>query len=130
MIYRFEKLQVWQLAHELVLGVYRATKTFPPAERFELTAQIRRAAAAIPTNLSEGGARGHRREYLQFCYIARGSGAELRYLLRLALDLGYLSSSEADSLNRQVENVMRMLNGLIRSLRRNQYADERAVSKP
>ena len=130
MIYRFEKLQVWQLAHSLVLSVYRTTKSYPPSERFDLTAQIRRAAAAIPTNLSEGGARGHRREYLQFCFIARGSGAELRYLLRLSFDLGYISSAEFDTLNEHLENVMRMLNGLIRSLRRNQHANGSAVSKP
>ncbi len=117
MIHRFEDLQVWQVSHALVLSVYQATRRFPSEERFGLTSQIRRAAAAIPTNLAEGGARGHRREYLQYCYVARGSAAELRYLLRLTLVLGYLPQNEFSDFEAQTVRVVQMVNGLIRSLR-------------
>ncbi len=117
MIDRFEKLEVLKSAHQLVLGIYRASSRFPSDERFGLVSQIRRSAVAIPTNIIEGGARGHRKEYLNFCSIARGSAAELRYLLRIAFDLGYLRPQESTMLNSELEQVLRMLNGLIRALR-------------
>ncbi len=118
MIARFEQMEVWQLSHQLVLAVYRTTQAFPPDERFGLTSQIRRSALAVPANLAEGGARGHRKEYLQFCYVARGSAAELRYLLRVSADLGYLTIPIFEQVTTQLIRVEQMLNGLIRSLKK------------
>ena len=118
MVERFEQLEVWQQSHQLVLDLYRVTQPFPADERFGLTSQIRRAALAIPTNIAEGGARGHRKAYLQFCYVARGSAAELRYLLRVSADLGYLSKTGWERSTTQLIRIEQMLNGLIRALRR------------
>jgi len=50
----FRELKVWEKAHRLTLQVYRITKKFPSDERFGLTVQLRRAAASVPTNISEG----------------------------------------------------------------------------
>lgn len=74
-------LEVWKRSHQFTLDVYRATRGFPRDELYGLTAQLRRAAISIPANLAEGGARQSRREFLQFCYIARGSASEIAYLL-------------------------------------------------
>lgn len=87
----FERLKVWQLSHKLALEVYKVTASFPASERYGLASQIRRAAVAVPANIVEGNARNHRREYVQFCSIARASIAELKYLLQLSFDLGMLS---------------------------------------
>jgi len=85
-----ERLRAWTLSHELTLAVYRSTASWPVDERYGLTAQIRRAAAAVPTNLAEGAARRGPREFRRFADIALGSTAEVAYLLLLARDLGLL----------------------------------------
>ena len=112
----FTKLKVWQLSHELTLEIYKITGNFPVAERYGLTAQLRRAAVAVPTNIAEGNARVHKREYLQYCGIARASIAEVEYLLRLGLDLGFIEPKVYSALSEGYTQVGRMLQGLINSL--------------
>jgi four helix bundle protein len=89
-----ERLEVWRLAHELTLAVYRSTASWPLSERYGLTAQIRRAASAVPTNLAEGAANRGPREFRRFADIALGSIAEVSYLLLLARDLGMLTDAD------------------------------------
>lgn len=112
----FEQLRVWQISHELGLHVYRISKAFPDEEKYGLTAQLRRAATAVPTNIVEGNSRGHRREYIQFCRIAKSSAVEVKYLLRLARDLGYLSEAEYRSLFDRYEHLGALLHFMIRKL--------------
>jgi four helix bundle protein len=82
-----------------------------------LADQIRRAAVSIPANIAEGHGRAHRKEYLQFLSIARGSLAELATLLEIAHRLGYLTSDDLDPLMHKSDNLGRPLNALIASLR-------------
>ncbi len=112
----FERLRVWRAAHELALGVYKATSKFPAAERYGLVSQLRRAATSIPTNIVEGNARHSRKEYLQFCHVARASLAELKYLLRLSYDLHLLPSETYQRLADGCVQVGKMLQGLINQL--------------
>lgn len=113
----YESLEVWRLAHELALQVYKVTKSFPAEERFGLVAQLRRAAVAIPVNLAEGNARNSPREYLQFCYISRGSLAEVRYLMKLSHDLGFLDGKTLDQCHQGYDRVGKMLHFLVGSIR-------------
>ena len=85
-----ERLKAWTLSHELTLSVYRETEAWPTQERYGLTSQLRRAAAAVPTNLAEGAAKRGTREYRRFVDIALGSISEVAYLLLLTRDLGLL----------------------------------------
>jgi len=112
----FERLRVWQAAHDLTLGTYKATSKFPTIEKYGLTSQLRRAAASIPTNIVEGNARHSRKEYLQFCHVARASVAELKYLLRLSYDLELLPRETYQSLGDGRVQVGKMLQGLITRL--------------
>lgn len=114
---RSEELRVWKIAYDLSLRVYTVTAQFPAEEKFGLAQQLRRAAVGIFANLSEGHARGSRREYLQFCTIARGSQAEVRALLRLGKDLGLIAESTWNELNDGYAVVGRMLNKLVNALR-------------
>jgi len=77
---------------------------------------MRRAAASIGANLMEGGHRLNRREFRQFVGIAKGSAGELKYHLLLAEDLGYLPAGEYEELRSGLEEISKMLNGLIGSL--------------
>lgn len=108
-------LIAWQEAIKLVEAVYRDTETFPRKETFGLTAQIRRAAISIPSNLAEGAARNSRKEFAQYVGISCGSMAELETQLLLAVRLGYLKS-EAQCLG-QVTRVGKLVRSLRRALK-------------
>jgi four helix bundle protein len=110
----FRDLIAWQKAMELVKQVYRATDTMPEGERFGLTAQMRKAAVSIPSNIAEGHGRGSRTDYIRFLRIARGSLMELQTQLILAEQLHLIRIPEhLDGLQAETDRV---LQGLIRSL--------------
>jgi four helix bundle protein len=113
----FRRLEVWQCAHELTLGVYRSTKLFPADERFGLTSQMRRACSSIEANLAEGCGRGTDADFSRFVQIAMGSASEVECHLLLARDLGYLDETVHQSLEQQIQRVKRMLTALLKSLR-------------
>ncbi len=113
-----ERLVVWQLSHELALAVYRLVELFPASARFELGRHLRRAAFSIPMNLAEGNARGSVREYVQFCRVARGSLAEVRYTLRAVTDLGLVPRETFVKYAEGYDQVGKMLYSLIASLRK------------
>ena len=110
----YQKLIVWQRSVELVQEIYRLTSKFPSDEKFGLVSQMRRAAVSIPSNIAEGRMRGSRKDYKRFLYMAIGSGAELETQIFIAKNLGYLQ--ESLSADRLLEETMKMLNALIRSL--------------
>ena len=111
------KLLVWQKSHELVLKIYEITKDFPREEQFGLTSQIRRASVSIPSNIVEGKARGSDKDYNRFLLMARGSLEEVKYQLLLARDLHYIDNKKYESLLIIVDEVGKLLNGMIRKLK-------------
>ncbi len=113
----FKELKVWQKAHRFVLDVYRQSKSFPPDERFGLTAHLRKSSTSIPSNISEGCGREGEKELAHFFSIAAGSASESEYQLLLARDLGYLHHDAHPRLDGQVTEVRRMLHSFIRKLR-------------
>ena len=112
------KLKAFQLADQLVMAIYRETIAFPKSEQFGLTAQMRRAAVSIATNLVEGSARDSKLEYIRFIEIAYGSACELAYQITIAHRLGYFEDAAARSMDPQSQEVSRVLAGLLKSLRR------------
>jgi four helix bundle protein len=113
----YTKLRVFHQAHALVLAIYQETRGFPRDEWFGLRLQMRRAAVSIPSNLVEGSARVGDPEYGNFCNIARGSAAELRYLIGLATELGYLKDPAATALSQTSLSVIRQLERLVQTLK-------------
>jgi len=101
----------------LVTEVYKTTKQFPPEELFGLTSQMRRAAVSIPSNIAEGHDRASSGEFRQFLGQARGSVAELETQILVALNLSYLSETEAATLLEVVKEVGRLLNGLMAAIK-------------
>jgi four helix bundle protein len=112
----FKKLNVWQKAYLFVLNIYKQTKNFPSFELYGLTSQIRRGAVSILANISEGSERQHKKEFVQFLSIARGSLAEVETYLMLSKDLGYISGKEFIELEEQRKEIGRLLRGLYKSL--------------
>lgn len=117
MIKSYKNLLVWQKSFELAIEVYKITDLFPKSELYGLTNQIRRVAVAIPSNIAEGFARKYRKEYIQFISIAYASGAELETQLLIAKTLKFSSDEKFEKVFRLLEEIMKMLNGLLRKLR-------------
>ena len=113
----FRDLEVWQLGMDIAEKLYHVTKKFPNSERFSLTDQMRRAAIAIPSNIAEGQARHHLKEYMQFLYIALSSGAELDTQLELSYRFGYINQGEFKELHEQINILGRKLRRLIQNLK-------------
>lgn len=111
---RFEKLKVYHKAHGFVIKIYTATNSFPKHEIIGLTSQIRRASVSVAANIIEGNARNHKKEFIQFLYLANGSLEEVKYYLILCKDLGYISEMSYNELQRDAEEVSKMLNSLIK----------------
>lgn len=108
----YRDLQVWQKAHRRTLSSYAATQGFPKTEMYGLTMQIRRAAASIAANITEGCGKRGNGEFHRFLNIACGSASELEYHFLLARDLAYLSEPQYRNLNISVIEVKRMLASL------------------
>ena len=113
----FHDLKAWQKAHQMALDVYSATESFPKAEMYGLTSQMRRAAVSVPSNIAEGCGRGGLPELIQFCQTAFGSATELEYQIILARDLAYMDDELHGELTSRVQEVKRMLASLLRTLR-------------
>ncbi len=118
------RLKVWQRSMDLVVEVYRKLKTLPPQERFNLAEQMRRSVISVPSNIAEGAARTSPKEKLQFWSVARGSLSELDTELEISLRLGYLDKSGYDGLADILDEVDRMLSGLMRSKRTEVRSEE------
>ena len=112
------KLRAFELADQLALAVYQTTRTFPKEEMFGLTSQIRRAAVSVPSNIVEGCARNSDADFTRFLDMAFGSGRELEYQLSFATRLGYISNDEYEKIDSVVNELMKVLSGLIKSQRR------------
>jgi len=113
----YKELQVWQKAVAFVTETHKTTRGFPAEERFGLTTQIRRAATSVPANVAEGWGRASTKEYVQFLVVARGSLVELETHLIVSRDLGYLNAAQLEAAQSRIEEIGKMLNGLIQSLR-------------
>ena len=112
-----KKLLVLQQSRALAGAIYRLTAAFPSSERFGLTAQMRRAAVAVGSNISEGCGRQGTREFVHSLYLARGEANELAFQTGLAEDLGFAQPGEAKVVLDAIDHVHRMLNRLTSSVR-------------
>jgi len=117
MLHSFKELRVWQRSYALCADVYRLTNRFPHEERFGLTAQIRRAAVSVPSNIAEGYSRDTTRDYIRFLWMARGSLAELETQLMIAAELQFTGREASGGMLAEVNEIQRLLNALIRSLK-------------
>lgn len=116
--FRFEKLEVWQLARVLNRQVYQATKGFPKEELFGLTSQLRRASVSVSSNIAEGSGRNSDADFAHFLEIAYASLMEVVSQLYLALDETYLSQDAFDSIADAAQTLAAKIVALSKSLGR------------
>ena len=113
MVKTHKDLDVWKESIVLVKDIYSLTKVFPKDEIYGLTSQMRRCAVSILSNIAEGSARNHDKEYIQFLYISLGSLSELETQLIIATEINYINEYNCAKL----EKIKKMLLGLIKYLK-------------
>lgn len=107
---------VWNRGIELVVNVYDLTRSFPRDELFVLTAQLRRAAISIPSNIAEGNQRRSAADRRRFLNVAHGSLAEVDTQLEIATRLGYIDDAQFLATIETTDHIARMLTNMSRNL--------------
>ena len=110
-------LEVWRAAIDLARDTYELTKAYPKEELYGIISQMRRSAVSIASNIAEGAARQGNKEFLQFLYIALGSASELDTQIEISRKIGFGDGSHLDELQKHLETISKMLQGLIRSVK-------------
>jgi four helix bundle protein len=114
MVETHKDLEAWKVSVEFVTELYLLTNTFPKAELFGLTSQIRRAAVSVPSNIAEGAARKNTREFIQFLYVALGSLSEIETQLIIAKNINYLDKT--DEISSKIKYIRILITRLIKAL--------------
>ncbi len=112
----YKDLIAWKKGIQLVKSIYELTAAFPANEKYELTSQIRRAVVSVPSNVAEGQARFSNPDFRHFLRIARGSLAEVETQLVVAHELNYISQAQLDEHSARIDELGRIINGLINSI--------------
>jgi len=112
-IEKFEDIIVWQKSKVLTLEIY---KTFRESRDYDFKRHIQRTAISVMNNIAEGFEKKTNKEFIRFLYISKGSCGEVRSMLYLALELGYISQVTFDDLYNMSLEISKMLSGLIKSL--------------
>ena len=124
-VQRFEDLTVWLEAKSLVKAIYLLTGKGAAGRDFGFRDQLRRAAVSVMSNIAEGFERGTNKEFVQYLFIAKGSAGEVRSLLWVALEVGYLPASDFKILSESSLSLSRRLSSFIKYLQ-----GRKAVPKP
>lgn len=114
-VFPFEKLLAWKKAKELVKEIYLATESFPREEIYGLTAQIRRSAVSVASNLAEGTSRSTQKDQFHFTVMAFSSLMEMINQLIISEKLGFLDGNKLDSIREKTEELSRILIALRKS---------------
>lgn len=112
----YKELLVWQKSVDFCVKIYEVSKNFPHEEKFGLQSQIRRSAVSISSNIAEGSKRGTNKDYISFLRISYGSGAELETQIIIANKVGYINDDDYILLNKDLEEIMKILNTIIKKL--------------
>jgi four helix bundle protein len=110
----FEELKVWQKAKDLAVLVYKITAEGKIAKDFGLRDQMRRSAVSVASNIAEGDERETDKESVRFFYIAKGSLAELRTQLRIALEIDFIAKNEFAKIEQDCSEIGKILGGIIK----------------
>jgi four helix bundle protein len=113
----YKDLVAWQKAMVMVSMIYDATEGFPKHEQFGLISQLRRAAVSVPSNIAEGKAHYSNRDFVRFLRHARGSLAEIETQILISEQRKYLPNEETKELSQKLDELGRILSGLINSLK-------------
>jgi four helix bundle protein len=110
-------LDVWKNSIDFVTDIYKLTETFPKSEYYGLTSQIRRSSVSIPSNIAEGAARAHDKEFLQFLNISLGSLAETETQLIISRNLQFTDNDTYEIYSSKLGIIRSQIIGLMKYLK-------------
>lgn len=119
--HNFKNLNVWNKAVDLAVKVYETTALFPSEEKFGMTSQMRRSSVSIPSNIAEGTARNTSKAFANCLDISLGESFELETQSIIARRVGLLNQDSFDSINRDLDEIQKMLIGLKSNVESNPY---------
>ena len=117
-VFRFQKLDIYDLALDLVKDSYSLTMTFPAEERFALVPQMNRAVVSVPSNIAEGISRGTRKDQVHFLNISYGSLMELACQSDISCMLGYITDRQRKELFAKINNLAIKINNFVSYIRK------------
>jgi four helix bundle protein len=126
-IKRFEDIESWKLAREATRLIYKMSSKGEFGRDYALRDQIRRSVISIMSNIAEGFEREGNREFLSFLSIAKGSCAESRSQLYIALDCGYIDEPDFDFAYRKLDETGRLIGGFMRYLASSEFKGSKFV---
>jgi four helix bundle protein len=112
---------VWEKSVDLAVKVYEVTAEFPAEEKFGITSQMRRSSVSIPSNIAEGSAKNSSKAFLNSLDISLGESFELETQAIIAQRVGILNDQNFKSLESEISEVQRMINGFIQNIDANPY---------
>ncbi len=115
-MHNHRKLDVWKESIQLTTELYKMTQKFPKEELFGLTAQMRKAAVSIPSNIAEGCGRNTNKDFDHFLAIALGSSFELETQFIVAMNLDYVKDFNTDQFFDKLDKIQKMIYKLKESL--------------
>jgi four helix bundle protein len=127
---KFEEIECWKKARELTRRVYQLSAKASFGRDFGLRDQIRRASVSVMSNIAEGYDRSGRGEFIQFLATAKGSAAEVRCQLYVAIDQGYIEQSDFTEVSELAAETGRMVGGLMKYLRGSRYKGTKYKTPP
>lgn len=119
--HNFKNFKVWQKSVDLAVKVYHITKEFPSEEKFGMTSQMRRASVSIPSNIAEGTAKSTSKSFVNSLDISLGESYELETQAIIANLVGLLDKEQFTSLESDISEVQRMINGFISTVEDKPY---------
>jgi four helix bundle protein len=112
----YKSLNVWKQGIDITNCIYDVTDNFSTRHQFGIGSHMEKSAVSIPSNIAEGKNRKYTKEFIRFCYIAIGSCAELETQVIIFLNRKLITQSEHDKIAGMIQEEMRMLRGLVRSM--------------
>jgi len=119
---KFEDLEAWKKARQLVNLIYDMTQEGSLARDFGLKDQVQRAGVSVMSNLAEGFDRTHQAEKLQFYRVARASAGEVRSLLYILGDRKYADERILSEAHTLIDSIGAMIYALSQTLANAQKA--------
>ena len=109
---------VWQRADKLAKKIHSLTLSFPKFETYELGSQMRRSSGSIPDNIGEGSCKGTNKDFTNYLNHSKGSAVELESQIGRAYEAGYISLGDRDLILKELEEIVKMICGVARVLKR------------
>ncbi|WP_373899180.1 four helix bundle protein [Haloimpatiens sp. FM7315] len=115
-MFGFQKLQIYQLAKEIVKYNYKLTNKFPSLEKYALVQQMNRAAISVPSNIAEGTSRNSNKDKAHFINIAYGSLMELVCQMEISLEMEYIDQNEYEEFIAMVKNLSVKMSNYLKTI--------------